>query len=107
MWLAADSNGSNSLEENEYIALNKKLQIAVLGNYDEVSGLALSKEDWKMDAQGTPAEISLAFLKVAAPPAMIAPLRLQFEMNPSVQTARAKRSSSCFLPREFVCGEGS
>ena len=49
IWIAADWDGSNSIDYIEYKKLNKKLQLAVLGHY---MGAWLCERDWKVDCQG-------------------------------------------------------
>lgn len=41
-----------TLSLHRYLELNRKLQIAVLGKYDEIKGAELARRDWKIDSQG-------------------------------------------------------
>lgn len=62
-WLAADIDDNNTLTRDGYLLLNRKLQIAVLGHFDDGYGYELAERDWEIDAQG---EDTLQFAKLAA-----------------------------------------
>ena len=52
--IATDSNGNNEINQAEYLELNKKLQIAVLGKFEgsDNKGSDLAASDWLADSQG-------------------------------------------------------
>ncbi|GBG26144.1 Hypothetical Protein FCC1311_023642 [Hondaea fermentalgiana] len=52
VWLAADSDFSGKLDKPEYMLLNQKLQVAVIGQFDPVEGAAMAEEDWEIDSSG-------------------------------------------------------
>jgi len=52
VWLAADDDSSGRLDKEEYLMLNQKLQVAVIGDYDRVQGKQLAEEDWAADSKG-------------------------------------------------------
>lgn len=52
VWLAADADFSGKLDHTEYMLLNQKLQVAVIGEFDPVEGVEMAQRDWTMDSQG-------------------------------------------------------
>mmetsp|Transcript_22783 Transcript_22783/g.42633 ORF Transcript_22783/g.42633 Transcript_22783/m.42633 type:complete len:426 (-) Transcript_22783:37-1314(-) len=48
-WLAADRNATNTICKREYMHLNRKFQIVILGMYDQGLGMEMALRDWEFD----------------------------------------------------------
>jgi len=53
IWLAADREHLNRLCKSDYHRLNRKLQIALLGKYDDIYLKTLTDRDWELDSDNT------------------------------------------------------
>lgn len=49
LWLAADADGTNTMTREKYLALNRKLQICILGRHDPGFCDELAQRDWELD----------------------------------------------------------